>query len=252
MRIPDVGYGRGARAAWKVLTESAKFVGAVTVLTAAALWLYQQWDERRDWRPVENATIASLRSVGLMEKVRAQLGPPSQRTLTRDGRIGAEYFHRRTYWLQVIYETDTRRVLGWTVTSCARDFAPVFIVGGLRVKLWKTTVSTDLGLLEHKLRFEPAQTVHQPNQLIYGRLPGVLNFVGLVLGVVDVCGDAYPAAQSIIFKATSAISAANEGFTYTEEGVRAVAAALQPARSPRSTCTERSTTAGRWTSCTAH
>jgi hypothetical protein len=189
--------------------ELTAFISSVTVLAAAVVWLSQQIEERQDWRPAEYAKIANLRSMQLITKVRAEFGIPTAREPGPGGFV-EEFFHRRTYWLDVIYESATGSVLSWVVTACGRDFTPEFDVAGDKRRLWETRMATvERGVLFPEARFWRAQTIHQPNELLeFGRLPGSLNFVGLVWGVADVCGAEFPAAADVV------ASSAPEGFMY--------------------------------------
>jgi hypothetical protein len=230
----ETGYFRWLRwfrFSWQAFRELASFISAITVLTAAGVWLVQQWRERQDWRPAEISQLQALRSTRLMPKVRSLFGIPSDRHPAPQ-QIAAEFFHRHNYWLEVMYDTRTANVLGWVVTTCNDDFRPRFAIGSNEIELWSATLRdvSNQGVLMPQARFWRADTIHQPNQLLeFGRLPGVFNFVGVVWGMTDVCGSAFPQPATVVN------AAAPESFMYEGPLERCDDCASIAARAPINT-----------------
>lgn len=202
-RLDPKAWLRWLGISWRGLRELAGFISALTVIAAAVVWLTQQWRHHQDWRPVENAHVASLRSTRLLAAVHETFGVPVARRVGPQ-HVAAEYFHRHDYWLQILYDSRADGVLGWTLTACNDDFRPSFSYAGATgpIQLWRSTIADVGGLvLFASVRFWRAHTIHQPNQLIeFGRLPGVLNFVGVVGGLADICSSEFRLAADLIAK----------------------------------------------------
>src|SRR5439155_187975 len=109
-----------------LLFLASSLVTAISVLTVAALSVYDRYQRHFEWRSLEYEKLTSLRAGFPVAKFTDALGEPV--FVEPWGRHQTQFIYRgRDYWVRAVEDKPTGNVKQFAVTSCDRAFRPTFV-----------------------------------------------------------------------------------------------------------------------------